>query len=126
MILFVPFKALEGETGELCFSDFEYSYISDIEIRLAMKHANPNELSKPWTPNCDHTLRVAHIVKAMKLNIKFPPVEMEISLYNRNANYVNDGHHRIRALQYLKAKGFHAELGGYIDLMEEFARICIS
>ena len=38
---------------------------------------------------------------------------------------VVDGNHRIMAYQYTKAKGFVAELSGFVKLMNEFRDICL-
>ena len=90
-----------------------------------MATASIKELSNPWdstSPN--HARRIAGLVKLIQSGIDPDPVEMELSEYNRNLNFVNDGHHRIRAYQFLKAKGFYAELGGFERLINKFKRLC--
>lgn len=112
------------------FGSFEYDYISDDEIKESILSGRPKkiDLNKTWMTKKAtkqiHIDRVAAVVLLVDSGIEFDPVEMEVSPYNFNLSFVVDGHHRIRAYQYLKLKGFWASLGGDFSWMEEFSKFC--
>lgn len=130
-MVFVSFKLIEDlrkEEGNssFCFADFQYSHISDQSISRHLKTASIGLLKADWMKqkSPQHPKRIAALVLAYRAKGRLKPVEMELSVYNRNLNWVNDGHHRIRALEFCQAEGFYAELGGDIALINEFKRLC--
>jgi hypothetical protein len=135
----VPFEL--GKKG-IGFSDSEnwkhylgdnyvYDYIEDSDIKEALKEDLTNiDISVDWTniPEKDinnnisayqnknkHVLRVAKLVKEILDNKPLKPVSMyfdAMSMTYDIKNDIEDGNHRIRALQYLKYDGFPAYIYG--------------
>lgn len=134
MKIFVPFNIFtENEENEssLSFGDFQYDNITDEHISFYLKQdLRSVNLREEWNSKDNflddnfHAKRIAALVKLIEAGLELDPVIMELSEYNKNQNYVNDGHHRIRALKFLKRKGFWADIGGFEFLMEEFESIC--
>lgn len=113
--IFVPFLAIKymsrlKNKSSFLLDDFVYDNITDEMISFEMGNAQIEDLKEDWIsekiPN--HARRIASLVKLMQSKIKLDPVDMEISQWNSNVNFVNDGHHRIRAAKFLKKLGFYA------------------
>jgi hypothetical protein len=144
----VPFEL--GEKG-IGFSDTEdwkhylgnqyvYDYIKDIDIKEALKEDLSNiNISVDWTSIKEddiinnisayqnknkHSLRIAKLVKEMLDNKPIRPVSMFFDAMSYNydiKNNIEDGNHRIRALQYLKYDGFPAYIyGGHSKYLIEY------
>lgn len=139
---YVPFKFPDDEIGLkdnenyfLSFpsENFVYDYIKDSDIEEVLKLDLSNiDISKDWTNVKDendtiytftaydnknkHVLRIAKLVKEIQNNIPIKPVIMyfdERAYVHDIKNYIEDGNHRIRALQFLKYDTYPAYIGGH-------------
>ena len=127
--LFNKGECIEGEDKwVLCFSpNFVYDYISDNEIRDALRlDLSKIDISKDWvyssknyedayTNKDKHVLRIAKLIKEIQSGNPITPISMffdERSFAHDIKNYVEDGNHRIRALQYLGYDYFPAYIYG--------------
>jgi len=135
MKFFVPFEAVkeyEKPTDHLSmmFGPFEYDHITDEDIQLEIDNGNAKsvKLATPWDQEpitkTIHARRIAALVLLIEKGMELDPVEMELSEYNKNTNFVTDGHHRIRAYKFAKKNGFWASLGGFETLIKEFKTVC--
>lgn len=140
--LFEKGKCIKGEDEfVLCFSNsFVYDYISDEDIKKSLKKDLTNiDVSKDWTnfiikyetayDNKEyHSLRVAKIVSEIKNGNPITPISLffdERSYQCDIKNFIDDGNHRIRALQFLKYDYFPAFIYGnfskyLIELLDNF------
>lgn len=128
----------------LCFGDklnFVYDYISDEEIKKHLhKDLSNIDITVDWTsvPNNKfkfetayediekHSLRIAKLVQEIKNGNKIKPISM---LFDDRAfqyglrSYIEDGNHRIRALQFLKYDYFPAVItGNYSKYLIEYLK----
>lgn len=138
MKFFIPFDVIEklkqsslDEEGIYIFSNFQYDYISDdlIEEKLHTEDLSTENLHKGWSFSASdtnaHAKRIAAIVSLIEKGVSFDPVEMELSPFNKNLNFINDGNHRIRAYQFLKFKGFVANVGGFEEAIDKLKKECL-
>lgn len=70
-----------------------------------------------------HAQRIAALVQLIESGVKFNPIDLEISSYCHERNFVVDGNHRIRAYQFLNKEGFWGEMGGEWGLMKKFSKL---
>lgn len=123
-------KCIKGDDDYvLCFSsNFVYDYITDDDIEKALKQdLSKIDVSKDWTfynnknyenaytDKSKHVLRIAKLVNEIKNGNEIVPISMffdERSYVSDIKNYIEDGNHRIRALQYLKYDYFPAYVYG--------------
>jgi hypothetical protein len=125
---------IEGEDDYvLCFDNhFVYDYISDVDIEKHLKkdlndidistdwtniknHSKKFEFETAYTNKEKHELRIAKLIQEIKLGKKIRPISMffdERAYQHDIKNYIEDGNHRIRALQYSKYDYFPAYLYG--------------
>lgn len=122
----------DDENYVVCISNnYVYDYISDDDIKVYLnKDLSEIDITKDWTSmNSNdkfefetaytnkekHTLRVAKIVQELLENKKLTPVIMYFDSMSYNydiKNHIEDGNHRIRALQYLNYDYYPAFIGG--------------
>ncbi len=106
-------------------SNFIYDYITDQDITNELNNdLSSVDLSKGWeseshhsgnNTNNIHTKRIAKLVLSLKNNEALKPISFWISeeSYQHDCyNFIEDGNHRIRALQYLKYTHFPAYVYG--------------
>ena len=123
-------KCIKGDDDYvLCFSsNFVYDYITDDDIEKALKQdLSKIDVSKDWTfynnknyenaytDKSKHVLRIAKLVNEIKNGVEIVPISMffdERSYFCDIKNYIEDGNHRVRALQYLKYDYFPAYVYG--------------
>jgi hypothetical protein len=117
----------------MCFSDaFVYDYVMDSDIQKALSEdLSSVDITKDWTMayNNDnkfryesaytdkekHAIRIAKLVQTVKDGEMISPILMYFDdkawTYDIK-NYIEDGNHRIRALQYLNYTHFPAYING--------------
>lgn len=66
-----------------------------------------------------HSYRVAAIVKDILKSNKINPISIDTAAVHKCCSCITNGHHRIRALQYLKYDGFPAILSGYVTILKK-------
>lgn len=119
----------DGEYSHCFISNFVYDYITDEDIEKYLKtdlseinieddwinDKNYNSYEHASSNNERHAKRIAKLVNEIKKNkplkpccVFFDPQSYQYDIFNN----VEDGNHRIRALQYLKYDGFPAYIGG--------------
>lgn len=130
----VPFElgvketCIKKDDWVLCLSNhYVYDYIKDEDISKALKEDLSNiDISKDWTNSISgfenaytnkesHTKRIAKIVQSLLNKEELTPISMffDDRAYSMDCkNYIEDGNHRIRALQYLKYDCFPAYIYG--------------
>lgn len=145
----VPFDLMESgkcfdkDGYVLCLSDnFVYDYIKDSDIDKNLDDDLSNiDISKDWTSikpdekfnfetafsdKKKHIKRVAKLVNEIRNGEKLTPVLMyfdDRSYMYDIKNYIEDGNHRIRALQYLKYDYFPAYIhGNFSDLLIDYIK----
>lgn len=112
---------------------FAYDHISDPDIARALDEMNGldliHELASPWegdgksqsasldTLSLFHARRVAIFVSALRKGIVFPPVQMDTM--SSCFGWIVDGHHRIRAFEFLGVFHVPAEVSGYVKVIDE-------
>ena len=80
-----------------------YAWVDDASIRQALRDLThrrrdwPN-LRHPHDATTDRALRVAAMVFLLGLNVPLDPLVLDLTAHHA---YLRDGHHRLRALQYL-------------------------
>ncbi len=108
------------------FRRLTYDYISDDDIRrLEMDPSFENvDVARGWEhssrntstlqDNPEHPRRIASLVRLSRAGKSFEPVQIEASeSASANCGYcVTGGHHRLRALRYLRIESFKAKLSG--------------
>lgn len=121
----ITFLALE-EWDYPQFRRLTYDYISDDDIRRL--ETDPSfesvDVAKGWEhssgntstlqDNPVHTGRIASLVRLFRAGANCKPVQIEAteSAYANCGYCVTGGHHRLRALQYLRIESFKATLSG--------------
>lgn len=135
----IPFSLFKDEvciTGidnyVLCFSNnFVYDYITDDDITKSLNlDLSGVDITKDWasvpvggkyeyehakTNKDRHTHRIAKLVNEIKSGTPITPISLcfdEQSYMHDIPNYIEDGNHRIRALQYLGYEYFPAYVYG--------------
>lgn len=106
-------------------SHFVYDYIKDSDIENSLREdLSDVNLSKGWESDVQHsrfnsgnihTKRIAKLVKSILNNEPLTPISFWISdnSYQHDCyNFIEDGNHRLRALQYLKYTHFPAYVYG--------------
>lgn len=123
----------------LCLTNYYiYDYVTDDMIANELKNDLSNvDVSRDWTNYNDgyehsgtdknkHAKRIAKLVQELKQNKPLKPVSMyfdERSYIHDIYNYIEDGNHRIRALQYLKYSGYPAYIhGGHSEFLIKYIR----
>jgi hypothetical protein len=107
------------------FDNFIYDYITDNDISIELENdISDVDLSKGWESITSHsknnesnihTKRIAKIVEGLLNNKPLIPISFWISeiAYQYDCyNFIEDGNHRLRALQYLKYSHFPAYVYG--------------
>jgi hypothetical protein len=135
----LSFKRLE-QWKYPAFPGFQYDFIPDAMITWALTWSRLDQvdLSIGWEDDIflyneeslsgelKHALRVARLVKHIREGGTVYPVELDTFNVNNCCSCISDGHHRIRALQYLKLPAVPISLNGHIDelniLMGDVAR----
>jgi hypothetical protein len=141
--IWINFKQIKelAEEGEYNLSDFNYSFITDKQIKRWIGKVKVDILKEKWEDKKVeylfnsksfksfqmkminlHAQRIAALVKLIEDGEKIEPVIFEISNYCNDRNFVVDGNHRIRAYQFLNKDGFWGEMGGEWDLMKKFKK----
>lgn len=121
----LSFQALERWEYPL-HREFSYDYIGDSEIEAAL--ASPEldafQLSKSWVDRTDnhstgadnpiHPLIIAKLVSEFRKGGNAHPIRIEAAedIRSECGFCVPDGHHRLRALQFLGRSSFEATLDG--------------
>jgi hypothetical protein len=133
---YVPFSFFKDEIciknendWVLCLNNkFHYDYIKDQQIENSLtKNLDKINIDKDWTNYLDkdeifsgdrpdkHVLRIAKLVKELKNNKPLKPVLMFFDdryFQYGIPNFIEDGSHRIRALQFLNYDTFPAYIHG--------------
>ena len=127
--IYVPFAAVEYLRDErndapFFFGPYAYEDITDAAIAKSISFAHTVDLTVDWEEDCDHALRIAALVLLVESGVRLKPISMEFCDTVKEPNLCLDGHHRVRAYQYLELDGFYASGGGYVDEMKKFAAIC--
>ena len=119
----------------LMFPLFQYDDISDDTITQALRDVRnvaQIPIHKDWEDDIwlaqhalipeelKHAYRVAALVQALQRGDRLKrPISLDTFVLEHCGCAVNDGHHRIRALQYLGVAAGPFALGGHLDLLEE-------
>lgn len=126
----------------LCLSDsYVYDYITDSDIKKHLKKDLIDvDITTDWTniktdsfnfetayTNKDkHILRICKLIQEMKKNMPIKPINMffdERAYLCDIKNYIDDGNHRIRALQYLKYDYYPAYIyGNFSEYLIEYLK----
>lgn len=131
----------DAERWSVCISNnFVYDYIKDDDIQKVLKNDLKNiDISRDWasvdsdvsnigfetayTNKNKHILRVAKLVQEIQQNKPISPILMYFDAMSSNydiKNHIEDGNHRIRALQYLKFNYYPAYIyGSHADKLKE-------
>ncbi len=111
----------------LClYNNFYYNFVKDSDIKKALtKDLSKININKDWSQDMKtilayeniniHVLRIAKLVIEIKNNISITPVLMwfdDRSFIYSIPSYIEDGNHRIRALQFLGYDCFPAYIHG--------------
>ena len=119
----ITFEALEQWDYPL-IRIFTYDYIDDSEIQQQLNDGSFNDISieahwgnttannSPKKDNPIHPKRIAALVMRFHSKGKFDPIRIEATEVVRKISgfCVTDGHHRLRALRFLKIPSFYALL----------------
>lgn len=103
-----------------------YAYIADADIEAALRRPDlaSFELADSWSALTDnhstrednpiHPLNIAKLVSKLRLGSVAPPVTIlvEEDIREKCGYCISDGHHRLRAFQFLRRPAFSALLGG--------------
>lgn len=118
----------DGEFSHCFIDKFVYDYITDedieqylntdlseINIEKDWSYTNEFNYDTAYSNKDKHAKRIAKLVNEIKQNkplkpcaVYFDPQSYQYDIFNN----VEDGNHRIRALQYLKYDGFPAYISG--------------
>jgi hypothetical protein len=132
----IPFEAL-AQWKYPFIQGFQYDDITDSlidqalfstivdKVNIDIEHEDDKFLLKANYPEeYKHALRIAAIVKHLhrggKLN---KPIEIDTFWINTCCSCIGDGHHRLRALQYVKADCFVASLSGEIQELDKLIEL---
>lgn len=130
----------DSDDWGVCISDYYvYDYILDSDIEEALKlDLSEIDVSKDWSYSYSnefryetafsnkekHILRVAKLVKEILDNKDIIPISMNFDIMSTNydiKNHIEDGNHRIRALQFLKYDFYPAYIyGSHSRLLIEY------
>ena len=116
----------------LLFTGFQYDDISDkmIEEALLYNKFDKIDISKGWedddfleadtsiSDDIKHAIRVAALVMHIRDGGGVNPVNLDTFTMNVCRSCISDGHHRIRALQYLGYTHFPAYCSGEVKLLK--------
>lgn len=121
------------------FGQFQYDYITDDQINLAL--SNIELLSKvnpklDWEVDCflyntdecaeemKHAYRVASIINSILAQGIEHPIEFDTFTMFKCYSCITNGHHRIRALQFLKINIMPLSISGALDIIEQILQQC--
>lgn len=114
---------------------YQYDNITDTEIEKVL--SNYQNILLKINPNLDweddyylrecldipdelkHAARIAKLVQVILIGNKVTPITIDTFSVDNCKNCIPNGHHRIRALQYLKYDRFPASLSGYTYLIKQ-------
>ena len=114
------------------FYGFAYDYISDEEIEESFQYIQFVNIEIEWQDDYElsnnknipdklkHAIRVAKLVDIIRNNKGIDAVSFDT--YSKGLSFISDGHHRIRALQYLQYEYFPASIAGTISLIQKITR----
>ena len=71
-----------------------------------------------------HAFRVASVIQSIKKNGLKHPIIIDTMTYNYTICGIPDGHHRLRALEYMGYNYALFSLSGYMDEIEELVNKC--
>jgi hypothetical protein len=127
-VFYVKFKHIEKWDYSI-WKGFQYDYISDEMITNALNYSNLDniDLNIDWeddyllqndnsiSDEFKHAIRIAGLVKKIQSNgIEIiQPIIIDTFTVETCCSCIYNGHHRIKALQYLKYDRFPASLNGY-------------
>lgn len=138
MANWLKFDKIE-EWDHLVIPGFQYDYITDEHIAAALE--DTEALSKVdtridweddrWLSQCmtipddrKHAYRVAAIVKQLENGGKLTKgISLDTFANGQCCSCVNNGHHRVRALQYMGMKEGPFTMSGYCSLLEDLIRV---
>lgn len=89
--------------------------LSHIDISKGWEYQQSDEFETAYTNKEKHIFRIAKLVQEMKKGEKINPIQMcfdSLSYHYDMVNHIQDGNHRIRALQYLNYDCFPAIVYG--------------
>jgi hypothetical protein len=131
--VFVKFKDLLN-WDFITLKGFQYDSVTNNDIALCLNNPDLNKIniSLDWEDdqylfnakhienNLKHAMRIAAlIVEFNKPDSSIEPVDIDTVSVNQCLSAITNGHHRIRALQYLGYNGFPSYLSGYCSMLEE-------
>lgn len=113
------------------FEGFQYDWITDKEITEALTHPVLEKLDITIEHEADydslhdipvrdyHILRVAVLVNYLHEHVLVKSIGIDTIYQNKCCSCIGDGHHRIRALQYLKAAQILCDLQGCVSELDK-------
>lgn len=127
------------ETDGVLFGQFQYDYITDDQINLAL--SNIELLSKvnpklDWevdyflystdecTEEMKHAYRVASVINSILSEGIENPVEFDTFSMFKCHSCITNGHHRVRALQFLKINILPLSMSGSCDIIDYVLQQC--
>lgn len=105
-----------------------HHWVSDESIAEAWRSGHFDDPRIPWTETTHRAARIAAIAKLMEEGARFPPLYAfaHTRRHRLHELALRDGHHRLRALQYLgRTDSICFKIGGNHALLQEmlFGRI---
>ncbi|CAH6993054.1 hypothetical protein VCHA53O466_140160 [Vibrio chagasii] len=122
----------------ICLTGFQYDYVTDADIEFCLQHPllDVIDINLDWeaddflaeseaiSEDLKHALRIARLVKDIKAgDFVMNAVEFDTYVSDRCKSCISNGHHRIRALQYLGFTGFPATMSGDEDFIDDIGAL---
>jgi hypothetical protein len=118
----------------IILKNFQYDFVTDSDIDFCLNHPDLNNVNPhiDWEDDhylaniknikneLKHAMRIASLILEFnKINSSINPIDIDTMAANHCFSSIPNGHHRIRALQYLGYDGFPAYLNGHCSDLDK-------